>query len=54
MERINRNNQGDSIMEVNQVKTAIDHYEGEEYFGVYLEKTHETGQSGYCLIFLLS
>ena len=34
-------------MEVDQV------YEGQEYFGVYLEETHETGQSGYCLIFLL-
>ena len=40
-------------MEVDQVEIAADHCEGEEYFGVYLEKTHETGQSGYCLIFLL-
>ena len=40
-------------MEVDQVEIVTDHNEGKEYFGVCLEETHVTGESGYCLIFLL-
>ena len=36
---------------VDQVEADTDYYEGEEYFGT--SRRHESGQSGYYLVFFL-